>query len=158
MAQGKERGKGFPKTHFWWILLSALLLVLVCAFAFHSCRLNIRLKEVKGELEGLWVKLEYIQGVPVLNRGERERLQEQGLADPEADLASDLMQHNELIPYEGVMGGTMGFYSKEDIYVLSPRWVLAAFEDGHIGGRMLLEYTVSPGSDIHWRVLSAYLH
>ena len=67
------------------------------------------------------------------------------------------MQHRELIPYEGVMGGTMGFYSQKDIHILSSRWVLAAFEDGHIGGHMLLEYRVDPGGKIHWRVIVAYL-
>jgi len=55
------------------------------------------------------------------------------------------------------MGGTMGFYSQKDIHVLTSRWVLASFEDGHIGGRMLLEYDVSSGGEIQWKVISAYL-
>jgi hypothetical protein len=83
--------------------------------------------------------------------------EEKGIFNPEEDLVSNLMQHRELIPYEGVMGGTMGFYSSKDIHILSSRWALASFEDGHIGGHMLLEYRVDPGGRIHWRVLSAYL-
>ena len=112
---------------------------------------------MKGEEEILRVKLEALKDGPVLRMGDISRLQKQGLVDPEEDLIADLIQHRELIPYEGVMGGTMGFYSKKDIHVLTSRWVLASFEDGHIGGNMLLEYSVSPGGKIHWRVIVASL-
>ncbi len=89
--------------------------------------------------------------------GNVAQLQKKGLSHLEEDLATDLMGHRELIPYKGVMGGTMGFYSQKDIHVLTSRWVLASFEDGHIGGRMLLEYDVSSGGEIQWKVISAYL-
>jgi len=85
------------------------------------------------------------------------KLKKAGLSDPEKDLIADLMHHRELIPYDGVMGGTMGFYSKQDIHILTSRWILASFEDGHIGGHMLLEYRVHPAGEIHWGVIVAYL-
>lgn len=70
-------------------------------------------------------------------------------------IIDDLTKHSELIPYKGVLGGKMGFY-KEDIFVISDKWVLAYFEDGHIGGNMLLEYSVKD-ENIFWKVIDSYL-
>ncbi|HHV64455.1 MAG TPA: DUF4362 domain-containing protein [Peptococcaceae bacterium] len=72
------------------------------------------------------------------------------------EIINDLMQHPELIPYEGVLGGTMGFYDPESILVLSDRWVFAGFDDGHINGYMLLSYRISDGK-ISWEVIDFYL-
>ena len=84
-------------------------------------------------------------------------LKEQGLTDPINDLKSDLIKHPELIPYKSVLGGTMGFYSKDNIWILTEKWVLALFEDGHVGGHILLEYTVSDKGEISWKVIGSYL-
>jgi hypothetical protein len=85
-----------------------------------------------------------------------ETLRSRGLADPVADLRADLAKHPELIPFPGVEGGTMGFYDPGGIQVLDERWVYARFEDGHIGGTLLLEYAVD-GGRIHWKRLHASL-
>jgi hypothetical protein len=73
------------------------------------------------------------------------------------DIVSDLMKHPELIPHKGVLGGTMGFYSEQNIKVLNSKWVLAQFEDGHIGGWMLLEYKVLKSGSISWKVIDSFL-
>jgi len=86
-----------------------------------------------------------------------ERLKRKGLQDPIKDIITDLMKHNELIPYKGTLGGTMGFYHENNIHILSPKWVFASFENGHIGGHMLLEYQVSNEGEISWRVIDSYL-
>jgi hypothetical protein len=83
-------------------------------------------------------------------------LMQMGIKDPVNDLRRDLLAHRELIPYEGVLGGTMAFI-EESISLLSTRWVFAEFEDGHIQGRCLLSYEVGPGAHISWKVLSATL-
>lgn len=85
-------------------------------------------------------------------------LKRQGLDDPLQDIVSDLMQHPELIPYDGVLGGTMGFYSPEGIHVLNTRWVMAYFEDGHISGQMLLRYQITDDVRIEWEVLDSFLN
>jgi len=73
-----------------------------------------------------------------------------------AKLKSDLRKHPELIPYDGVLGGTMGFYDSKGIRVLSGRWVFAGFDDGHINGYMLLSYRLNDGK-ISWEVIDSYL-
>jgi hypothetical protein len=91
-----------------------------------------------------------------LSYREIEELQEKGLRDPVNDLIADIRKHRELIPYKGIRGGTMDFYTDESIHVLSSKNVLAYFEDGHICGYMLLEYHVSNGK-ISWKVIDSRL-
>ncbi len=79
-----------------------------------------------------------------------ERLREKGLSSPVQNILMDLKNHKELIPYEGILGGTMRFYDKE-CWVLNNKWVFAYFEDGHYGGYMLLEYNVAENGKINWK-------
>ncbi|MBW6516303.1 MAG: hypothetical protein K0B81_06780 [Candidatus Cloacimonetes bacterium] len=78
-----------------------------------------------------------------------------GWEDPEAKLIEDLASKPEVIPVDPVLGGTMGFYDHDNIYLLNDKWVLAPFEDGHIGGYLLLEFHIE--EEIEWHVLSYYL-
>jgi hypothetical protein len=94
--------------------------------------------------------------VMLLNEHDILGLKKMGLRDPVNDLRRDLHAHPELIPFEGVLGGTMGFV-EDRIAVLSRQWVYAEFEDGHIGGSCLLSYEVKSGGGISWNVLSAVL-
>ncbi|TVQ40117.1 MAG: hypothetical protein EA384_04210 [Spirochaetaceae bacterium] len=73
-------------------------------------------------------------------------------------LVMDLLDRSDLIPFDGILGGTMGFYTPDNVFVLSNRWVYARFEDGHIGGEMLLEYRIDGVGGIDWTVLYAELH
>jgi len=94
---------------------------------------------------------------PALRDWEIERFKQKGLKDPQKDIIADLAKHSELIPYEGVLGGTMGFYFPERIWLLTEKWALAYFEDGHIPGYMLLKYEVSDNGEISWKVVASYL-
>ncbi len=81
-------------------------------------------------------------------------LKARGLEDPVHDLREDLMRRRDLIPYEGVLGGRMQFVPS-GIAVLSPEWVYARFEDGHVGGSCLLAFDVLPSGEIVWRRIAA---
>ncbi len=69
----------------------------------------------------------------------------------------DLIAHPELISVKGVLGGKMGFYSKEDIYVFNDRWVIARFDDGHILGAMILRYSRNDKGKMKWEILDEFL-
>jgi hypothetical protein len=86
-----------------------------------------------------------------------QAMKQKGLKDPVADIIADLRQHRELIPYKGVLGGTMNFYDDSKIWVLTKKWVLAYFEDGHVAGYLLLEYEVSQGGKISWKTVASYV-
>ena len=79
-----------------------------------------------------------------------EQLKRKGLADPAAQLRDSLAAHRELIPYPGVLGGTMSF---SEVLLLKPPFAFAEFEDGHIGGAMLLEYDVVDPGRVKWKRL-----
>lgn len=141
-----------------------LAAVLLLARTIH---LNNELEDLRSRLSGVSshldsLKMEFLRPAPdsqtsqFLSYHDIRTLKTRGLSDPVNTLKSDLMQQTELIPHEGVLGGSMQFY-KEYIYVLSSRWVMAYFDDGHIAGYMLLEYEVSPGGDIRWQVIDSYL-
>jgi hypothetical protein len=80
-------------------------------------------------------------------------LKHQGLTEPAKQLRESLESHLELIPYEAVLGGTMGFHQ---IVLLPNQFVFAEFDDGHIQGHMLLAYEVEAGK-IEWKRLWAEL-
>lgn len=86
-----------------------------------------------------------------------EQMKRKGLKDPVKDIISDLRQHRELIPYKGSMGGIMKFYSESQIWILTKKWVLAYFEDGHNGGYLLLEYEVTKDGKIKWKTVASYI-
>jgi len=87
-----------------------------------------------------------------LQDADRQFLIEQGLHDPTNDLVKDLMKHNELIPCEGSIGGTPGFYNPKRIAVLSKDHVVADYDDGHDEGTVELTFIVSHGT-ISWTVV-----
>lgn len=86
---------------------------------------------------------------------EIRNFQARGLENPEEEIINDLYNNPQLIPHEGVLGGTMGFHSKDNLFLINSRWVFARYEDGHISGEMLLEYVVNPNGTISWTVIRA---
>lgn len=90
-----------------------------------------------------------------LNNHDIKDMKKKGLSNPVQDIISNLRNHRELIPYKGVLGGTMGFYGKKSIWILTNKWVLAYFEDGHIGGYLLLEYNIKDNGKLYWKRIAA---
>ncbi len=86
-----------------------------------------------------------------------QNIKKKGLADPVQALTSDLKKHNELIPYKGVNGGTMSFYGDNSVWILTSKWVLAYFEDGHISSYILLEYNISDNGVISWKRIASMM-
>lgn len=87
-----------------------------------------------------------------LQEEDRRFLIAKGLKQPVQDLVQDLMNHNELIPCKGTVGGTPGFYDRDRIAVLSRDRVMADYNDGHVEGTIELSYTVSQGT-VSWSVV-----
>jgi hypothetical protein len=146
-----------------WKLIG-LLLVLVVILALAGAVITRRQQTgqlerqemLQGELDSLKVYLDHLAGLlkekPGLSSSEIRRFRDKGLEDPVAEIKESLQKQKELIPVEGVMGGTMDFHAA---HVLTSRWVLAYFEDGHVGGHMLLEYDVSDEGEISWKLIRA---
>lgn len=99
----------------------------------------------------------YIEVIRKISEMELSQLKSAGIENPVDFLKKELIKTPELINYDPVLGGNMGFYSKDDIFVLSNKWVLAVFEDGHISGAMLLRFRITSDKKIEWKVLDSYL-
>jgi len=127
---------------------------------FAACE-QLKAKNEKGEYAGDLGRQEAQQlhgdHTDLIDEFQIKTLKRRGLSDPFSQLPADLMAHPELIPFEGVVGGTMGFRTSEDITILSPCWVFARFDDGHVMGSCLLEYEISPDSTIHWKLIKAQM-
>jgi hypothetical protein len=118
-------------------------------------------KDFERKLKSLEATIKPVESKPdnviELHSWDIEEMKRRGLKEPVKDIISDLMQHRELIPYEGSLGGTMNFYSESQIRILTKKWVLAYFEDGHNGGYILFEYEVTKGGRIKWKALASYM-
>ena len=79
------------------------------------------------------------------------RLKAQGLDRPVEQIMADLERREDLIPREGVVGGTMRF-GPDQSRIVSPNRAYAHYEDGHIAVGLLLEFTVEDG-EIEWKIL-----
>jgi len=95
-------------------------------------------------------------GAAVVNGFQIKELRRRGLSDPLVDLAKDLRGHPEVLPESlvGEVGGTYGFYNPEGIHLLTTKWVLAEFDDGHRLGHMLLEFAIRDSAKIDWKPIA----
>ncbi len=123
-------------------------------------QLESALDEQASEVERLEEELAAEQLPPSRRAGEAVGSLPHGMSRSEADtlLRDDLQSRGESLIYEltgleGVLGGTLDFYSREEIRVLNDRWVLAWFEDGHIGGELLLKYKIDGDRNVYWTLL-----
>lgn len=81
-------------------------------------------------------------------------LKRRGVHDASTYIANDLTKRSDLIPFKPVLGGTMMF---SRVLLLGANWAVASFEDGHIGGYLLLRYQVQSDNTIRWQVLDKHL-
>ena len=96
--------------------------------------------------------VEFVDEMGSLSESDIQKLRKKGLRNPEVDLMNDLnRKQRQLLPKEGVMGGTMTI---RDSRILNDRYAMAYYEDGHIGGYMILRYEVNNGN-ITWRVVDS---
>ena len=69
---------------------------------------------------------------------------------------NNLMENSSLIPYKGIFGGIANFYSENKIYLLKNNVVVAYWEDGHIGGFVILQYKISANGNFEWKRLKSF--
>ncbi len=71
-------------------------------------------------------------------------------------LLEELATHDELLPVEGVLGGSMKWWPEYSV-VLNEKYVFGYFEDGHILGYALLKYSFDKDDNLKWQVIDTYL-
>ncbi|HOV68789.1 MAG TPA: hypothetical protein PLZ84_00520 [Clostridia bacterium] len=90
-----------------------------------------------------------------------DSLEEPAPALPEgitvAQLKKDLLTHTELIPFEGVLGGTP-IYFGDTFRCLPGHHVFIYAEDGHICADMILSYEINKDKSINWKLVAYNLN
>jgi len=134
----------------------AVTSVALVVLAISYLNSNSRVERLRIDNLKLSEQLEQVGSIELFS-WDVNAMKKKGLKDPASDIVSDLRQHRELIPHVGSMGGTMNFFDKSKIWVLTGKWVFAYFEDGHNGGYILLEYEVRDGGAIVWKTVASYV-
>ncbi len=147
------------KTTRFLVLLVVILAAASLYFAFGRIRRAGRpepgCSHFIAEIQRLESELSELKGRSTGQDGETGMVRE--FDHPRRDvIVGALRERSDLIPFEGELGGTMGFYGGHSIHILTPSWILAEFDDGHRAGAMLLEYSISNGT-VEFTVLDAAL-
>lgn len=74
----------------------------------------------------------------------------QNISDPASFIKKSLRNRPDLIPLEPVLGGRMHFGNMQ---LLGSQWIIAEYEDGHIMGQSLYEYTLGPDGEVQFSIL-----
>lgn len=110
-------------------------------------------EQLKLEIEALEIKVE---SAIIPFDFVMVQLKNKGFETPE-ELLDTLSNENDLIPYDGVLGGTMKWWPTES-KIINNEWVLGYFEDGHILGHALLEYQIDEQQNVTWKLIKAILY
>lgn len=81
-------------------------------------------------------------------------LTEKGIENPAMFITNNLLSNQSIIPFKGVLGGNMMI---QRVSLLGDHWAIASFEDGHIGGYMLLSFSVKD-TTVKWKLLDVNLN
>lgn len=79
-------------------------------------------------------------------------LLKKGIKDPEEHIVEALKSKPELIPSDAVLGGSMRFVK---IDVLSDKWVIAQYEDGHVMGKALFSYEILNDGSVRFKLMDS---
>lgn len=133
-------------------------------------RLENRIRELNTYIEKQDMQLKILENqiAQIEQTKARQDQSQQGIKDdklwfwesldypqsPEA-LIGSLKGQNELIPFEGVLGGTP-FFVLENAQILDQTYVYVPIEDGHVMGGMILKYVFLSDSKIEWTVVDGW--
>lgn len=82
-------------------------------------------------------------------------LAQNGFASPSL-LIDTLSDESDLIPVKGILGGTM-YWIPQNSILLNDKFVFAAFEDGHVAGFALLQYSLKGQGEVTWKIIETYM-
>ncbi|PZD77008.1 hypothetical protein [Mesonia sp. K7] len=78
-----------------------------------------------------------------------------GIENPREYIKNELRKKTELIPLKAVVGGTMRF---GNIQLLSNKWLIADYNDGHIEGRAIYEYSIAKNKTVSFKIIDQLNH
>ncbi|MCG2430400.1 hypothetical protein [Aequorivita xiaoshiensis] len=79
------------------------------------------------------------------------KLLDLGVEDPGKHIKQALRENKDLIPMDAVLGGTMHY---NNIQLLGDKWIIADFEDGHVYGKAIFEYTLLEDDKLNFKIIA----
>lgn len=132
-----------------------------------GCNTNNEINdELKSEVEKLQIQNDSLMGVITNTKIEPEipespqwyfpeshsrKLLAAGIENPEAYIKNSLRENPSVIPMKAVLGGTMHFNNME---LLGDKWLIADFEDGHVYGKAIFEYSIVAKDKLRFKVVA----
>lgn len=101
---------------------------------------NNRLQQQIDSLNTALQEAQSIQDYWFYPENEGAVFSEKGIKNPKKAIEDALRGKPELIPMEAVLGGTMRF---GNIEILSDKWVIADYDDGHVTGKSIYRYQLT---------------
>ncbi len=94
-----------------------------------------------------------VSGVPqwYYSETDSKNLIDRGIEDPAAFIKSALREKLDLIPIKAVLGGTMHY---NNIQLLGDQWLIADFEDGHVYGKAIFQYTIGKNDKLEFKIIA----
>ena len=75
----------------------------------------------------------------------------EGIEDPEGFIKNQLQNQPDKIPLSPVLGGNMEF---RKIDIISEKWLLAIYDDGHVQGKAIMQYELQPDGSVKYTVVA----
>jgi hypothetical protein len=92
-----------------------------------------------------------------LDLGSKMVLEHLGFTGTTEDIINELLLHPEIIPYEGILGGSV-YFSESESKVISHEWIFAPFSDGHFVGHSLVKYLIKDNKPTDFEVIASYTY
>ena len=75
----------------------------------------------------------------------------EGVDDPVQFIKNQLRNQPDKIPLSPVLGGNMEF---RKIDIISEKWLLAIYDDGHVQGKAIMEYDLQQDGSVKYTVVA----
>lgn len=142
--------------------MKPIFLITLSLLFFLACKEEETLQESPSLITELKIEIDSLRKELVLkteaenywfnNDHEGLKFIESGIKNPKEEIESCLRGKPELIPLSAILGGTMDFGKIE---ILSDKWILADYNDGHIEGKSIFEYTLEENGTFSFKLLDS---
>lgn len=136
------------------LVIFAGTLLLSCNNKAENEKTRLKIDDLNAQVEALKVENDSLQEELMLLENRNPVVFSEAfdtIENPEAFISEALKSDPELIPEEGVLGGTMQFIGTE---ILNERFIWAEFEDGHINGQAIYQYRLSKDGRPQFKLIS----
>lgn len=106
-----------------------------------------RQRHLNDSLRALMAKGELASNYPVFFGKKFDSIE-----NPREYVKDALKEQPNLIPMKAEVGGTMDF---REVSVISEDWVLATYDDGHVQGRSIYQYSLQPDGKIAFELVAS---